>query len=442
MRADLSPEVGPQVPGQVPLLRRRPVPNGARAVGRRAQPAGDGEDHAVPAQRAGARRADQPPRHPGARDAGGGARRLRGHAASSSATTATSSTASARACWSSRGPRRGAHRQLQRLAAARATKRRPLPRRSRAAAPTPTPQAGAQAAAGRRRRGARRRQGAGARAAPAGAARGDAGGGCGQAGERSWRRCARSWPAITRGDWQKLHTLADRERELDALLARRMAEWEAASAAALNQAPEHPPIDSWKPTRSQAGRRVFGAFAAVAASGSYFDRVNSSVSAPGGYPDAVRWFVGFSGSRSRWRRSAWRAAAPPAARRRPRRLAAAPARRSPASGTASAARRSRGHGRRRHAHREAGVAPHAGGRRHQRLLHRGADLSSRATAAPTSAAASRSSRRCSASTSRAGSGRARSRIEEMGQRAADRRPLRSRARAGWRATAAASRATC
>jgi ATP-binding cassette, subfamily F, member 3 len=37
------------------------------------------------------------------------------------------------------------------------------------------------------------------------------------------------------GDWQKLHTLADRERELDALLAKRLAEWEAASAAALNQ---------------------------------------------------------------------------------------------------------------------------------------------------------------------------------------------------------------
>jgi ATP-binding cassette subfamily F protein 3 len=37
------------------------------------------------------------------------------------------------------------------------------------------------------------------------------------------------------GDWQKLHTLADRERELDALLAKRLAEWEAASAATLNQ---------------------------------------------------------------------------------------------------------------------------------------------------------------------------------------------------------------
>jgi ATP-binding cassette subfamily F protein 3 len=37
------------------------------------------------------------------------------------------------------------------------------------------------------------------------------------------------------GDWQKLHTLADRERDLDALLARRIAEWETASAAVLNQ---------------------------------------------------------------------------------------------------------------------------------------------------------------------------------------------------------------
>jgi hypothetical protein len=33
------------------------------------------------------------------------------------------------------------------------------------------------------------------------------------------------------GDWQKLHQLADRERELDALLARRMTEWEAAGTA-------------------------------------------------------------------------------------------------------------------------------------------------------------------------------------------------------------------
>jgi ATP-binding cassette subfamily F protein 3 len=32
------------------------------------------------------------------------------------------------------------------------------------------------------------------------------------------------------GDWQKLHKLADRERELDALLSRRMSEWETTSA--------------------------------------------------------------------------------------------------------------------------------------------------------------------------------------------------------------------
>jgi hypothetical protein len=38
------------------------------------------------------------------------------------------------------------------------------------------------------------------------------------------------------GDWQKLHGLADRERELDELLARRMSEWESA-AAALAQEP-------------------------------------------------------------------------------------------------------------------------------------------------------------------------------------------------------------
>jgi ATP-binding cassette subfamily F protein 3 len=33
------------------------------------------------------------------------------------------------------------------------------------------------------------------------------------------------------GDWQKLHTLADRERDVGELLTRRMAEWESAAAA-------------------------------------------------------------------------------------------------------------------------------------------------------------------------------------------------------------------
>jgi ATP-binding cassette subfamily F protein 3 len=32
------------------------------------------------------------------------------------------------------------------------------------------------------------------------------------------------------GDWQKLHALADKERELDSLLAKRMSDWEKASA--------------------------------------------------------------------------------------------------------------------------------------------------------------------------------------------------------------------
>ena len=32
------------------------------------------------------------------------------------------------------------------------------------------------------------------------------------------------------GDWHKLHELADKERELDTLLAKRMSDWEKASA--------------------------------------------------------------------------------------------------------------------------------------------------------------------------------------------------------------------
>jgi hypothetical protein len=32
------------------------------------------------------------------------------------------------------------------------------------------------------------------------------------------------------GNWQKLHELADKEREFDSLLAKRMSDWEKASA--------------------------------------------------------------------------------------------------------------------------------------------------------------------------------------------------------------------
>jgi ATP-binding cassette subfamily F protein 3 len=38
-----------------------------------------------------------------------------------------------------------------------------------------------------------------------------------------------------KGDWQKLHTLADREREVGELLTRRMAEWESAAAALASE---------------------------------------------------------------------------------------------------------------------------------------------------------------------------------------------------------------
>ena len=75
----------------------------------------------------------------------------------------------------------------------------------------PRPPKPAAKAPSSRRRIARRRQGPRTRAAPAGAARGDTGGGCKQAGERSSPPSARSLPRDHAGDWQKLHTLADRE---------------------------------------------------------------------------------------------------------------------------------------------------------------------------------------------------------------------------------------
>jgi ATP-binding cassette subfamily F protein 3 len=72
---------------------------------------------------------------------------------------------------------------------------------------------------------------------------------------QSWPPCGRSWPAITRGDWQKLHTLADRERELGERLAKRMAEWEAAGRPAGRAACRK--VGPPPPDRPQArGRRV------------------------------------------------------------------------------------------------------------------------------------------------------------------------------------------
>ena len=140
----------PPVPGEVPLLRRRPVPAGARPVGRRAQPAGDGEDHAVPAQRAGARRADQPPRHPGARDAGGRARRLRRHADRRQPRSLLPRPRLHPPAGHRRRPAGGAPRQLQRLAPPRRTKskRDGAPRRQR---PRPSRPPRPPSAAGRTR---------------------------------------------------------------------------------------------------------------------------------------------------------------------------------------------------------------------------------------------------------------------------------------------------
>ena len=70
----------PQHPGRVPLLRRRRRQAGARAVGRRTDPAGGRANAAAPVEHAAARRADQPSRprfegRPARR-----ARRLRRHA--------------------------------------------------------------------------------------------------------------------------------------------------------------------------------------------------------------------------------------------------------------------------------------------------------------------------------------------------------------------------
>ncbi len=222
---------GAAVPGQVPLLRRRPVPHRARAVGRRAQPAGDGEDHAVPAQRAGARRADQPPRHPGARDAGRRARRLRGDADRRQPRSLLSRPHLHAPARHRGDARRGAPRQLQRLADegqgthAGGPRLPSRPGRSRSRRlPSRTAARDADKRREREQRRLERRvetleADVGKLEAELGAVRAEL------VGDHA-------------GDWQKLHALAERERELDALLARRMAEWEAATAAALNPNPD------------------------------------------------------------------------------------------------------------------------------------------------------------------------------------------------------------
>ena len=73
---------GPQPAQRARLLRllgRGRRPQGGRAVGRRADPTGPGQDHDQPGQPARARRADEPPRPGQLRRARGRARRLPGH---------------------------------------------------------------------------------------------------------------------------------------------------------------------------------------------------------------------------------------------------------------------------------------------------------------------------------------------------------------------------
>ena len=79
VRGDFNEDVARNFLGRFRFTGDDGVPEGQGPLGRRAQPADAGQDDAAAAQPARARRADQPPRHPGARGARGGARRLRGH---------------------------------------------------------------------------------------------------------------------------------------------------------------------------------------------------------------------------------------------------------------------------------------------------------------------------------------------------------------------------
>ena len=196
--------------------------------------------------------------------------------------------------------RRGAPRQLQRLAAARRTRvetGRPPP-------PAPPPKPGSRPPS---------------RPRSAAAASRDAD----KDRERERRRLARRVETLEAdvskleaelaavraelaadhgGDWQKLHTLADRERELDALLAKphgRMGGGQsfgtssrtptsAGAPSSLNQSSTSSMTEGKHPGVRRSIQRC------ATPVGTYFDRVNSKVTAPGGIrPDAVRlgWFV-------------------------------------------------------------------------------------------------------------------------------------------------------
>ncbi len=215
VRADLSPEAVRQYLAKFRFFGDDPFRLVRGTLGRRAQPAGDGEDHALPAQRAGARRADQPPRHPGARNAGGRARRLRRNADRRQPRSLLPRSHLHPPPGHRGDARRSARRQLQRLAA------RGVKRTARAAVPTPPKPEPPKPPEARHR-------------SPTATRDGD------KRREREQRRLARRVETLEAdvskleaelaavradlvgdhaGDWQKLHALAERERELDALLA-------------------------------------------------------------------------------------------------------------------------------------------------------------------------------------------------------------------------------
>ena len=109
---------------------------------------------------------------------------------------------------------------------ARRESARQRPSRVPAKAPAPAPRQAGRRRASRRARRTRIASGEQRRLRAAGA---DAGGGGGRLEQRAGRRCARELAGEHGGDWQKLHELADKERSVGELLARRMDEWETAS---------------------------------------------------------------------------------------------------------------------------------------------------------------------------------------------------------------------
>ena len=123
-RPKLTPEQGARAARPVPVLRRGGREAGRRAVGRRAPAPVAGDPRPVRRQRAGARRADQPPRPREPRGARGRAARASRARCCSSPTTARCSTRSARARSRSRTARCAPTRAAGRSTSARGSSAR------------------------------------------------------------------------------------------------------------------------------------------------------------------------------------------------------------------------------------------------------------------------------------------------------------------------------